>query len=125
MADNIIKLVVLLKKNPGITDEAFRAYYESTHCKLVRLVPRVERYFRRYLKSLDAPLPDGETAVQVITELWFRNQADFDFAMAEAASPEVRSIIAADEERLFDCAAIRTYVIVEEGHSDLAIDMPS
>ncbi|HKT72181.1 MAG TPA: EthD domain-containing protein [Steroidobacteraceae bacterium] len=115
-----VKLVALLRKRPGMPLEEFRTYYETTHCKLIRLLPGVQRYFRRYLD----PIPPGDTEDQpfhVMTELWFKSRGDFELAMQRNSSPDVAAILAEDEAKLFDRDAARLFT-VEECYSNLSAD---
>lgn len=103
---------MLLKRRPGMSFEEFVAYYESTHAKLgVRALPTAQRYFRRFL----TPYPDAsiETDVDVITEIWFKDRATLDAAMAHLQDQVLAQEIAADEERLFDRSKMRFFVVDE------------
>ena len=126
-AENYVKLVVLLKKKPGMSFADFQNYYETKHSKFIRLIPRVQRYFRRYLHpfpgSSSAETPQ-EQPFEVITELWFKSREDLEFAMERNASPEVAEILAEDEEHLFIRSQARLFV-VEECYSDLSVDIPA
>jgi hypothetical protein len=127
MSEDYVKLVALLKIKPGISCEEFQEYYENKHSKLIRLLPRVQRYFRRYLRPVDglsSAFSVDEAAFSVITELWFKNREDLDFALRRNADPEVAKILAEDEEHLFDRSKAQLY-IVEERFSDLSIDTPA
>ncbi|HKQ84289.1 MAG TPA: EthD domain-containing protein [Steroidobacteraceae bacterium] len=127
MNDGYTKLVVLLKKKPGMSFEEFQQYYENTHCKFIRLIPRVQRYFRRYLHPLEGhPVNTRDDSLEyhVITELWFNSREDLDFAMRRNAEPDVLDVLIPDEEKLFDRSKTRVN-IVEERYSDLTKDIPA
>jgi hypothetical protein len=127
MSEDYVKLVALLKMKPGISFEEFQEYYENKHSKLIRLIPRVQRYFRRYLRPVGGvrvALGVDEPAFSVITELWFKNREDLDFALRRNADPDVAKILAEDEEHLFDRSKARLYIL-EERFSDLSIDTPA
>ena len=117
----MLKAVFLLKRKPGMTFEEFKSYYETTHALLgERVLPTAVRYIRRYL----VPYPDSEdgsrvdTDYDVITEIWFKNRADFDAAITMLAEPNIQKEIAEDEERLMDRSKIQLFT-VEEYESDL------
>ena len=117
----MIKTVFLLKKRPGMSTEEFRAYYENTHARIgERVLPTAERYFRRFLNPFPPPAPGQavENDVDVITEIWFKDRATFDAAMAHLQEPAIAALIAADEENLFDRSKIRAFT-VEERESSL------
>jgi hypothetical protein len=70
------------------------------------------RYVRRYLKGLPEPFTGTVTEpdYDVITELWFDNQADMEAAMSYLRKAEVTQEIARDEEKLFDRSRNRLYL---------------
>ncbi|MCB2050162.1 MAG: EthD domain-containing protein [Novosphingobium sp.] len=112
----MIKLVFMLKRHPDLSIEAFRHLYESRHARLgEKHARRAARYVRRYLE----PLPElftgslVEQAHDVITELWYDCQADYDADMAHLSSPEVVAEIVADEETIFDRNKHRVYTVKE------------
>ena len=117
MAPTIYKILLFLKRRPGLSVEAFRDHYENTHVKLAEkyVTPSTLRYFRRFIE----PVGDKELPYDVITELWLNDKEKFDaicqFQIAGAPPPD----ILADEEWLFDRAAARVCTVVEY-ESDLA-----
>lgn len=112
----MIKLVYFLKRHPDLTREEFKALYESRHARLgEKHAQRAARYVRRYLE----PLPELFTGsviegdYDVITELWYESQADYDLDMAHLAQPNVVAEIVADEETIFDRSKHRMFVVEE------------
>jgi uncharacterized protein (TIGR02118 family) len=120
------KLVIFLKRKPGSTIEEFQRYYETKHSKLIRLLPRVKRYFRRYLRPLsEHPMnTDDGSAYDVLTELWFDSREDLDLAMSYCSHPDVYDTLAEDETKFLDRSKTRLFV-VDEHHSDLTVDRPA
>ena len=118
----MIKMIVLLKRRPGMTRDAFIARYEGGHAPLAeKHVGGAARYVRRYLEPLPS-LFTGEVAEpehDVITELWFDDEAQFALTMQRLAEPEVVAEITADEEHLFDRDKQRVF-LVDERDSVLA-----
>jgi hypothetical protein len=115
------KYILLARRKPGMSPEAFKDYYESHHVKLMHLLrdAPLKRYFRRYLHSQGDfdPATAGEQH-DVITELWCSTLADMHAVMARFENPEVSAKFARDEENLFDRSSIKTY-LVEEHETDL------
>lgn len=119
------KMLVFLKRKPGLSTAEFRDYYESHHRKLgERLVPGMRRYVRRYIDPLPGPVSGQDTAqdsgpdFDVITELWFDDRAAFDAMIAHTSQPAIAQALAEDEARFID----RTRMIftgVDEVESDL------
>lgn len=114
----MFKILIFLKRKPGLTLEAFRDYYENVHAKLALKHPgAMKRYIRRYVR----PLPNmitGETEeldFDVVTECWFESKEAF---AAGSVPEDLRAEIAADEERVFDRPKTR-FVTVSEVESDL------
>jgi len=117
----MFKAVFLLKRKPGTTMEEFRTYYETSHRKLgERVLPTAERYFRRYLTPFSAdnsPAAD-EQEFDVITEVWFKDKATFEAAIASLGKPGTSEEIVEDELRFMDRSKIRLFT-VDECESDL------
>ena len=117
----MVKLVFCVRRKQGMTPEAFKDYYETTHARIgERVLPTAERYFRRFLTPLGPPAlgPVLEPVADVITEIWFRDRATCEATMAKLGDPATLAEIVADEEKLFDRTSIRMYA-VDERESDL------
>ena len=114
------KILIFLKRRPGVSVEAFRDYYETRHAPLCRQYMKgADRYIRRFID----PLPDAEGNVapfdyDVVTETWFADRATFDLVCKYAARGVLPPDVVEDEERLFDRAATR-FVTVTESEDDL------
>ncbi|MFN3458212.1 MAG: nuclear transport factor 2 family protein [Novosphingobium sp.] len=111
----MIKAIALLRRKPGLTREAFIAYYETRHAPLIRsLLPEIADYRRNYVDRTGT----FESTVAAIdfdsvTEMRFANRAAYDAFLARAADPQVARLIAEDEENVFDRAATRMFVVDE------------
>lgn len=120
------KMIVFLKRKAGLTDAAFRDYYEQHHAALVRrAAPQMRKYVRNYLTPMGnaAYPPDATGAVDCVTEAWFATQADCEAAIAGILNSTLVDEIARDEENLFDRAQIRWFAC-EEVESDLTAPTP-
>jgi uncharacterized protein (TIGR02118 family) len=112
----VIKMIFMLKRRPGMSREEFVRYYESTHAKLgEKHVTNAARYVRRYLSGLPEPFTGTvrEPDFDVVTELWFNNEADMEAAMSHLRKAEVTQEIARDEDKLFDRPRNRVYLVEE------------
>jgi hypothetical protein len=113
----MIKMVGLLKRRPGMSREAFRDYYESTHRRIGEkyLSGYASRYLRRYLTPLPNPLTGKaqEGDVDVILEIWYPDRAAFDAANSQFVVEDIAREIGEDEERLFDRSRMRFFFIDE------------
>lgn len=104
-----------MRKKQGMGREAFIAYYETRHAPLIQsLLPNLLAYRRNFVAREGA----FESAVAAIdfdsvTEMHFATHAPYDAFLTKAARPEVASLIAQDEENLFDRASTRMFVVEE------------
>ena len=114
----MIKMVGLLKRRPGMSVEAFRTYYESTHRRIGEkvLAGYATRYVRRYLNpsgGSDAPTFGDAGDFDVILEVWYPDEAAAAAALEHQSLPDVAREIFEDEMKLFDRDKNRFFVIEE------------
>lgn len=105
------KLILLVRRKPGTTHEAFRAYYESTHAPLAthHLKSRLVRYVRNFLTALPGqPEPEYDCA----TEFWFADEAALK-AVLEWTRSEEGQVLARDEANFMDRTSMRVFVADE------------
>jgi len=117
----MIKLVMPMKRRPGMTVEEFREYYESKH----RLIG--EKYLRgyasKYMRRFTNPTVDRdgelrEPEYDVFLEIWYPDAATMEACGSVLSSAEAQREIREDEEKVFDTRYMRSY-IVDECVSDL------
>ncbi len=103
MERNVIKQIVFLKRRADLELSEFKAYYESHHRKIGERVLSgyVTKYLRRYLVPLGAENP-GEFGFDVMTEMWFPDEAAQKACMQHLSDPEIQEEIAIDEAKLFE-----------------------
>jgi hypothetical protein len=105
------KLLIFLKRRPGMSREEFRAYYEANHAPLcLKYMDGVECYVRRYLEPAPG-MPEMEA--DVITEVWMRDRAALDYVLARAAKDKLPADVLADEKKLFDRSKSRFCAVIE------------
>jgi uncharacterized protein (TIGR02118 family) len=112
----MIKTIAFLKRKPGLSREAFIDYYERRHAPLIlSLAPQICDYRRNFLMAEGAIVAPGAAIpdFDVVTELWYADQAAFSAAMAAFTDPVNARRIAADEENVFDRAHTRFYTVDE------------
>jgi len=112
----VYKSIALLKCKPGLSREAFIDYYETRHVPLIRsLLPQICGYRRNFIHPEGAYINEAaaERDFDVITEIWFADQAAYEAAMALSAQPEIGGRIAADEENFLDRTHTRMFVVDE------------
>lgn len=116
MTAPMYKILLLMKRRPGMSVEAFRDYYENHHVPLALKSPSgMTRYMRRFLD----PQPHAETGTNeelpydVITELWFDDEAVFKGTLKYLSTTVMSDEIVADEMNLFDRTTMRMATVVE------------
>ena len=105
----MVKMIFLLTKKPGMTREAFIERYEAKHapCAL-DLIPYMSEYRRTYVpeEGMLAVSHVGPAAERpefdVVTELWFKDEAALDEMFADMANSNKGQLIAEDEMDQFD-----------------------
>lgn len=112
----MIRMVMTMRRKPGMSVQAFRDYYESHHRLLGEkyLKPFACRYVRRFLD----PLPprqgcEHEPQYDVLMEIWYPNEDAFQACSKHLAEPQIAREIAEDEARLFDRSSMRAYLTTE------------
>lgn len=120
----MIKMVTLIKRKSGMSMVDFIEYYESHHRLLGEryLKPHASYYVRRFLHPVEVPghEPQPEPPFDVLMEIWFPDEAARDAAMAAISDPEAASLIAEDEQRLFEPGSLHSFT-VEEYESDMEV----
>ncbi len=121
MTNPVYKVLIFLKRRPGLSVADFRAYYEGHHAPLCRqYAVGVKRYMRRYIDPL--PLPDTgeppELEFDVVTELWFENKAIYDAIIDIASRGAFPEDVIEDEKRVFDRSKIRFARVAECDDAD-------
>ena len=110
------KILMPMKRRPGMSVEDFRAYYEGHHAPMAARYSRgITRYVRRYLDPHPHPEtgPCDELPYDVITELWFEDEAIFKGTLAYLTSQIMPAEVIEDERRLFDRSSFRIVTVVE------------
>jgi hypothetical protein len=117
VAETNYKILLFMKRRPGMTLESFRDYYENHH------VPLCEKYtssgVSRYLRRFLTPHPNPETGAtdelqfDVVTELWFKDEAVFRGTVQYLATSIMPDEVVEDEARLFDRTKTRMATVIE------------
>jgi uncharacterized protein (TIGR02118 family) len=105
-------MVILAKRKPGMSMEAFKDYYENKHAPLgISLGSLMRRYRRTYITPVQGEMSAfGESPFDVITETEFDSEADYHTTIQGLLkNPERVEIVSKDEENLFDRPKIRWF----------------
>ena len=111
MTRQVFKVLLFLKRRPGMSTDEFRDYYENRHRVLCeKYMVGALRYVRRYVT-----VPEGaeEFDFDVITELWFDNPVAAEKVVEIVTKELMPAEIIADEERVFDRPKSRVATVVE------------
>ncbi len=114
------KILLFMKRKPGMTMEAFKDYYENHHVPLALANSGgrdsgISRYMRRYL----TPLPHAESGTNdelpydVISELWFDDEAVFRGTVKYLSTTVMNDSVVNDELNLFHRPSMRMAVVEE------------
>ena len=117
----MFKVMVMIKRKRGMSMQDFIQYYETKHAPLgASKVPNLKRYVRHFIRPFGNEIygADSEPPYDVLTEIWFDDEADFKRGMAYLSDPETAAIIGADEEQLFERSSIR-FMIMEDHETTL------
>lgn len=116
MSTALFKILIYLKRRPGMSTTAFRDYYEGVHSKFgEKYSDGLARYLRRYVEPLADDLVSHADALDfdVVTELWFEDRKAFDLVVKYAAHGRLPPEVIEDEARLFDRSKTRYITVVE------------
>ena len=111
----MLKLAILVKRNPALSHAEFRAHLSGRHATLVKACPASETYVRRYVQSFVQPdehkSHDG-TAIgyDALVELWFD---DLQQMQRFYDDPDYVTNVKPDEPNFADIAN-STFMITEE-----------
>ena len=111
------KILLLMKRRPGMSMAEFQDYYENRHVPLALRYDTgvIKRYVRRYLE----PRPHAESGTcdelpyDVISELWFDDEAAFRGTLQHLTSNIMSDEVVADEMNLFDRPTMRIATVIE------------
>ena len=116
MATRNYKLLLFLKRRPGMSMSEFQEHYENRHVPLCsKYLNGVIRYQRRYLTPHRNPETgaNDELPFDVITELWFEDESIFLGTVRYLETSSLPDEVVADERNLFDRSLTRMATIVE------------
>ncbi len=104
------KLIMFIKRKPGLSFDDFRSHYEQVHAPLAKsLLVHLSDYARNFLRPFAG---QPEPPYDCITELWFADQAALQATVAFGRTEEAQAL-ARDEETFVDRAATRVFLAEE------------
>lgn len=116
----MIKVIVLVKRNPALSREAFHRHWREVHAKLVADTPSVARHIVRYEQHTrtDEDYARGDVDFDGVAIAWYRSREDMEALFAE---PAYRDRVQPDEAFLSD-APRNVWIVTEEERVVLPAD---
>ncbi|GAA1843971.1 hypothetical protein GCM10009836_24190 [Pseudonocardia ailaonensis] len=110
----MFKVMLLVKRKPGMSMEDFVDYYENVHAARDKSGSGIVHYARHYLRPAPS-FTDDETAeppFDAVTEVWYSDRAAYDAIREKLVQkPAWVADVVADEERFMDRARCRTVFV--------------
>lgn len=110
------KILLFMKRRPGMSMEAFQDYYENHHIPLCsKYMSGIAGYRRNYI----VPQPHAESGTceelpyDVITELLFDDEATWKGTVDYLATHVMPDEVVQDEMNLFDRPTMRMATVIE------------
>ena len=105
----MVKLLSLVYRKKGISDDEFYRYWSETHGPMVaRLIPLANRYVQNHPEALPGLTYDADG----IVEMWFDSVDDIQRYLEWRTSGEAYEL-KEDEDRFMDFKKTRRYVVHE------------
>ena len=125
MAQHTYKILLFMKRRPGMSVAAFQDYYEKHHAPLCeKYASGLQRYLRRFITPHPTPgITDAseELEFDVITELWFEKESIFRATVDYLTTSAMPDAVVEDEKRLFDRTKTRIATVVEYESQNLSV----
>lgn len=122
----MLKLVVTMKRKPGMSREEYRSYYETRHAKLMKLTSEYVLDYRRSYPLLNPTDPEkiynpsgaelinpDNSPFDCMTEVWLKDAEALGKLYELMARPDVAALVKEDNSHFQDPSTIR-YVLCEE-----------
>ena len=94
----MIKLIGMIKRKPGMTEEAFSKYWKEVHASVaLKHMPGIVRYIQNHRVRLN----DRDPAWDGVVELWFADLESFR-RMSQWYLSDDGKILRDDEDRFID-----------------------
>ena len=107
----MVKVIVLIKRHPDLSIEAFRRRWRE-HAQLLLDTPSVCRHLLRYEQNLrtDEDYARGDDDFDGVMSAWYPSREEMEAVFEE---PEYKSKLAPDEQTLSD-ADRNVWIVTEE-----------
>lgn len=116
----MVKIVMLIKKNPALSREEFMDYYDNKHIKLLHsiLTKGAAVHRRNFVIPNVEDIAAGinvdsrpESDYDVISEVFYEDRETAESVMKDFEDPEIRRIVQEDEAKFLVPEAIKRYIV--------------
>ena len=116
MSETTFKILLFMKRKPGMSMEDFRQYYENRHIPLcMKYMQGISGYKRSYIE----PQPHAESGTNeelpydVITELSFTDEPTYKATVDHLSTTIMPEEITSDEANVFHRPTMRMATVIE------------
>ena len=118
----MIKLVMCLRRKPGMTREQFQDYWLNRHGPFFQSKAAAMRA-KKYVQShtLETPLNQGfresrgmEPEFDGVAEVWFESEAELIEAMSSPEGQELGAALLEDEQNFIDHSKSSAFIVEEK-----------
>jgi len=106
----MIKIIVLLKRRPDLSQEDFIAYWRDVHSGVAASGPGFKKHMGRYVQNYPIPGLSPENEFAGVVECWFDS---YDDMIACTDNAYYRSVIREDEGKFIDWSNVVRFVVEE------------
>ena len=117
----MIKLVMCLRRKPGMTREEFRDYWMNRHAPFFQensATMRAKKYVQSH--TVDTPLNQGfresrglQPEFDGVAEVWFESEEDLMEAMSSPEGQQLGAALLEDESNFVDHANSSAFIVRE------------
>ncbi len=105
----MIKLISLIYKKPGLTDEEFHRYWQEAHGPLAaKVIPGLRKYTQNHLVKLPGVTYEGDG----FAEIWFDHSEAYKRYVTWRQSDDAK-VLLDDEDAFIDRSRTVRYVVEE------------
>ncbi|SCW38016.1 EthD domain-containing protein [Sphingobium faniae] len=116
-----MKVIILLKRKPGLSFEQFKAHYEASHVQLAHKY--MGHLFTEYRRNYTVPFSEhhgddpnpgfADSPYDCVTEIRLTDHAAWEEMQRIAGDPVIGPILQEDEERFMDRSALKIFEVAE------------
>ena len=114
----MFKVMMMVRKQPGVSREAFIDYFENFHIR--EGLPPVKHVLKRYVRHYVTPHAaaiygaDEEAPCDLISELEFESEADIWELRRLMADPKMTAMLSAQDEKYVNYGETMRVMVVED-----------